>query len=114
MNTTLVVSEEVARHLHYLSAAFTDDVNKTLRDLLETEYRRRLTRYSLIDRQMSQKYEMSFEEFERQQITKRRGYSWDVESDAIAWDTAVDGIKTMKRLLSELLGQDLGRNNDHH
>ena len=77
-------------------------MNEKLRMLLAAEYRRRLTHYSLTNRQLTQKYKMSFEAFERQQITKQQGYTWDVESDAIAWETAVDGIRTMERQLAEL------------
>ena len=54
------------------------------------------------NRQLSQKYGMDFETFERQEVTKERDYSWEVESDGIAWETAVDGIRTMERQLNEL------------
>jgi len=103
MSTTIVVSDEIARHLNSLSLGTASDIGEKLRALLEAEYRRRLTRYSLTDRQLRQKYGMSFEEFERQQITKQQGYTWDVESDAIAWETAIDGIRTTQRQLRELL-----------
>ena len=49
---------------------------------------------------------MSFDQFERQQITLDKGFTWEVESDAIAWETAVDGIRTVQRQLSELLNGD--------
>jgi hypothetical protein len=45
---------------------------------------------------------MSFEGFERQRITEQRGYSSEVESDAIAWETAVDGLRTVQKQLSLL------------
>ena len=51
---------------------------------------------------------MDFEAFERQGVTKERDYSWEVESDAIAWETAVDGIRTMERQLNELHGNTGG------
>jgi hypothetical protein len=47
---------------------------------------------------------MSFEEFERQRVTEQRGYTWEVESDAIAWETAVDGLRTVQKQLSDLRG----------
>lgn len=47
---------------------------------------------------------MSFEMFEQKQITQTLNYSWEVESDAMAWETAVDGIATLKNRLSELTG----------
>ena len=47
---------------------------------------------------------MSFDQFERQRITKQRGYTWEVESDAMAWETAVDGVRTVQQQLSGLRG----------
>jgi hypothetical protein len=105
MSTTLIVSDEIAQHLNHLVLGQTDDANEKLRLLLEAEYRRRLTYYRLTDQRLREKYQMAFEEFERQQITKQQDYSWDVESDAMAWETAIDGIRTMQRKLSELVGQ---------
>ena len=103
MNVTITLSEDVAGHLHNLPIGQTDDIDEKLRMLLIAEYRRRLTRYRLVERQMSQKYNMSFEAFEERQITKQHDYSWAVESDAITWETAVDGMRTTKRQLAELI-----------
>ncbi len=99
---TLEVSEQIARHLTNLPSP-TDDLDEKLEALLEAEYRRRLARYSLTDRLMRQKYDLSFEEFERKKITEQRGYSWEVESDAVEWDLAISGIRTVQRQLAELL-----------
>jgi hypothetical protein len=103
LDTTIVVSKETAQHLESLPLGF-DDLNAKLRALLEAEYRRRLSRYSLTNRVLRRKYGMTYQEFEAHNLVKERGYSWEVESDAIAWETAVDGIKTMQRKLEELLG----------
>ncbi len=102
MNTTITVSEQVAHHLNNLAVDNADDADSKLKGLLEAEYRRRLARYTLTDQQLSNKYSMDFASFEQNQITKRRNYSWEVESDAIAWETAVDGIATVERQIAEL------------
>ncbi len=102
LNATIVVSKETARHLESLPLG-PADLDGKLRALLEAEYRRRLSRYSLTDRVLRQKYGMTYEEFEARNLVKERGYSWEVESDAIAWETAVDGMRTMRRKLEELL-----------
>ena len=102
MSVTITVSDEVAQHLESLSFSQSGDINEKLRLLLAAEYRRRLTRYSLTDRQFTQKYQMSFEAFDRQQLTQQHGYTWEVESDAIEWETAVDGMRTMQRQLAAL------------
>jgi hypothetical protein len=106
MRMTITISNEVAQHLNSLSLGEITDVNDKLRSLLESEYRRRLAHYSLTDRQFTQKYNMDFETFERQQLTKQHGYNWEIESDAIAWETAVDGIRTIRRQLAELINNN--------
>jgi len=105
LGTTIVVSKETAQHLESLPLGL-GDLNSKLRALLEAEYRRRLSRYSLTDRVLRQKYRMTYEEFESRNLVKERGYSWEAESDAIAWETAMDGIKTMQCKLEELLGSE--------
>ncbi len=102
MSTTITISNKVAHHLDALSFGRPNNANQKLRLLLEAEYRRRLARYNLNNRQFSRKYNMTFEEFERQQITKQQGYSWEVESDAMEWEQAVDGIRTVQRQLAGL------------
>jgi len=104
MSRTITISEDIVRHLDSLPPSGAD-VEAKLRALLEAEYERRLMRYSMTDQQFQKKYGMTFEEFERQRIVRERGYSWEVESDAIEWDLAVSGIRTMRRKLMELRGK---------
>ena len=104
MSVATTLSDNVVQHLSGLSFGKVDSINDKLTLLLEAEYRRRLARYNLTDRQLGQKYQMSFEEFERQHITEQRGYTWEVESDAMAWETAVDGVRTVQQQLSDLRG----------
>ncbi|MCI0711129.1 MAG: hypothetical protein L0154_13310 [Chloroflexi bacterium] len=105
MSVTIAVSDDVAQHLETLRLGDADDVDKKLVRLLEAEYRRQLARYNLTNRQFQQKYNMSFDEFEQHKVTRPRAYSWEVESDAIVWETAMDGIQTMQRKLNELLNE---------
>jgi hypothetical protein len=104
MSVVTTLSDTVVQHLRDLSFGEANSINDKLTLLLEAEYRRRLARYSLTDQQLAQKYQMSFEDFERQRITEQRGYTWEVESDAMAWETAVDGLRTVQRQLSDLCG----------
>ena len=104
MSVVTALSDTVVQHLSDLSFGEASSINDKLTLLLEAEYRRRLTRYSLTNQQLAQKYRMSFEDFERQRITEQRGYTWEVESDAMAWETAVDGLRTVQRQLSDLCG----------
>ena len=102
MGMRLVVSERTAEHLESLPSD-EPDVDGKLRMLLAAEYRRRLARYSLTNRRLRKKYGMSFEEFEQRNVVQEHNFEWDVESDAIEWDLATSGIKTMHRRLAELL-----------
>lgn len=98
---TVQISEQIARHLTNLPSP-TDSLDAKLTALLESEYRRRLALYYLTDRLMRQKYGMTFDEFERRQMTKQQGYTWEVEADAIEWDLAISGIRTLERRIAEL------------
>jgi len=70
--------------------------------LIEAEYLRRLRQYRRVDYLLTQKYEMTFEEFIAQRVAQQEGYTWDVETDAMDWETAVGGMKTMKSKIQEL------------
>jgi hypothetical protein len=72
--------------------------------LAEGELRRRLARYQLADRLFRQKYGMSLEEFEADEMVKQLNYSFEVESDHQDWDLAIDGIRSVERQLAELRG----------
>ncbi len=102
MSVHITVSDKIADHLRTLSFPDEMDMDHKLLSLLDTEYRRRLARYHLTDRQLSQKYGIDFGTFEAEKVTEQKGYTWEVESDAIAWETAIDGIRTVERRLREL------------
>jgi hypothetical protein len=106
VSQSVAISETLIEHLQGVLLGSASSISDKVFLLLEAEYRRRLTRYGLTDRQLQQKYGMTFEEFESRRMTEQLDFSWEVESDAIAWDTAVDGMRTVERQLRELL--DLG------
>ena len=78
------------------------DLDSKVRHLLRTEYLHRLGQYRRADRLLAQKYGMSFDEFLTNQVAREKGYTWDVESDAMGWETAISGMKTIERRLVEL------------
>ena len=45
---------------------------------------------------------MTFEEFVERRVVKQKGYTWDVEQDAMDWETAIGGMETIKRRLEQL------------
>ena len=98
------VSEKIIKHFKYLGL-YGIRTEEKIREVLESEYRRRLTRYDHVDRLFQKKYGMTFEEFERAEVVKQKGFSWEVESDSDEWEMAVDGLESMKRGLTELLAE---------
>jgi len=70
--------------------------------MVENELKRRLARYELTDHLFRKQYGVTFDEFERNEMVKNRGYSFEVESDYHDWDMAIDGIKTLHRDLEEI------------
>ena len=71
-------------------------------NLLRQEYLRHLGQYRRLDLLMQQKYGISFDEFVSHRVVRENEYSWNVESDAMEWETAISGIKTMERKLEAM------------
>jgi hypothetical protein len=63
-----------------------------------------LTRYELVDRQLTRKYGLNFDDFRKNGIVEQKGYSFEVESDFWDWEQAMDGIATVQELLTSLKG----------
>jgi hypothetical protein len=80
----------------------TQDVDGKVRYLLEAEYMRRLGRYHRTNSLLSEKYGMTFEEFTAQRVVKQRGYTWEVEKDAMDWEVALGEIEGARQALLEL------------
>lgn len=88
---------EIARQLVPATNA---DVS--VRRILESEIRRRMNRYELMDRRLHCKYKMRFKEFHDQRVVEEQGYSFEVESDYCDWEMAVTGLAALKEQLARL------------
>lgn len=97
----LKVDNKVKEHLLFINPG-EEDLNRTILELLEHEYRRRLSHYENMDMAFRKKYKLTFKEFEEKNIVKEKEFSWDVESDGMDWEQAMDGIRTMRKKLEEL------------
>lgn len=73
-----------------------------LKDAILSEYKRKLTLYKMTDEKFRKKYGMSFEEFDKKNIVKEKEFSWEVESDAIEWEHAIEGIRYISSKLKEI------------
>jgi len=69
---------------------------------LKNDYRRKLITYKFVDEKFRKKYKMDFQTFEKQNIVKKKKFSWPVESDAMEWEHAIEGIKTYEQKLKGL------------
>ena len=99
----IAVPERLLETIHRLEA--TDEpVEDKLSRVLESEIRRRLAQYEMTNRLFQKKYRMSLEEFEKRDMVRQLGYSFEAESDHQDWDMAVDGIKTPRQELARLKG----------
>lgn len=79
-----------------------NSLDEKIQHLLREEYLRRLIQYRRMVSLLAQKYGMSFENFINEKIIERDNFSWHVETDAMDWEMAVSGIKTMERKLAFL------------
>jgi len=83
-----------------------DSLDAKLEHLVENELRRRLARYELVDRQLTRKYGLSFNDFRMNKVVEQKGYSFEAESDFWDWELALDGIATVQEMLSSLKGSN--------
>jgi hypothetical protein len=78
------------------------DIDYKVRKILREDIKRKLAEFQLIDNRFQKKYGMTLDEFEKRNIIKEKGFSFEVESDYHEWDSAVDAIKTLKAKIKDL------------
>jgi hypothetical protein len=98
----LAVADGIVKLINHLEPE--GSLDSKLERLLESELRRRLARYELVDKQLARKYGRSFDAFRDDQVIEQMGYSFEVESDFWDWEMAKDGIATVHDMLNELKG----------
>ncbi len=78
------------------------DVDSKVRKILIEDLKRKLTEFQLIDYRFQKKYGMTLHEFEKKNVIKEKGFSFEAESDYHEWDSALDAIKTLRAYLEDL------------
>jgi hypothetical protein len=78
------------------------DIDYKVRKILREDIKRKLAEFQLIDNRFQKKCGMNLDEFEKRNIIKEKGFSFEVESDYHEWDSAVDAIKTLKAKIKDL------------
>ena len=79
---------------------------KEIKEAVLSEYERRLVLYRLTDEQFKKKYGMNFTEFEKKNLVKEKGFSWEVEKDAMEWEHAVEGIVSLQEKINKIKKTD--------
>lgn len=75
---------------------------KEIKEAVLSEYERRLVLYRLTVEQFKKKYGMNFTEFEKKNLVKEKGFSWEVEKDAMEWEHAVEGIESIQEKINKI------------
>jgi hypothetical protein len=71
---------------------------------MESELQKRLVQYELVGERLFRKYGMSFDDFKRNRVVEKEGYSFQAESDFWDWEMALDAIETVQEMLNGLKG----------
>jgi hypothetical protein len=73
-----------------------------IKEALLNEFKRRLIRYKMVNESLKKKYGMTFTDFEFLKIVEKHNFSWEVESDAMEWEHALEGIEHAIKRLKEI------------
>ena len=71
--------------------------------IVKKSYDEAAAEYEMINRRLHQKYQMSLEEFEQNNMLEKLNYSFEAESDYHDWDMAADGIASLHCERSETI-----------
>ncbi len=78
------------------------DLDYKVRKILIEDFKRKLVEFQLVDNRFQKKYGMTLDEFEKRNIIKEKGFSFEVESDYHEWDSALDAINALKAKIEDL------------
>lgn len=73
-----------------------------VKDAVISEYEKRLLFNMFKDEQFKKKYGMNFENFEKENIVKKRDFTWEIEQDAMEWEHAVESIRHLKEKILKI------------
>ena len=70
--------------------------------ILREDLKRKLAEFQIIDNRFQKKYGMTLDEFEKRNIVKEKGFSFEAESDYHEWDSAMDAVETLRAKIKDL------------
>jgi predicted hydrolase (HD superfamily) len=77
-----------------------DTPEESLKEILKNEIQRSLKKHMLMIKHFERKYNMDFETFEQNRVTKDSPY--ELERDYFEWDMAITLIEDLKEELTQL------------
>ena len=78
------------------------DLDYKVRKILIEDFKRKLVEFQLVDNRFQKKYGVTLDEFEKRNIIKEKGFSFEVESNYHEWDSALDAINALKAKIEDL------------
>ena len=78
------------------------DIDYKVRKILREDIKRKLAEFQIIDNRFQKKYGVTLDEFEKRNIVKEKGFSFEAESDYHEWDSAKDAIETLGAKIKDL------------
>jgi hypothetical protein len=75
---------------------------KEIKEAVLGEYEKKIVLYKFTDEQLKKKYKMSFKEFDEKNVVRGKGFSWDVEQDAMNWEHAIEGIRHLGKKIRKI------------
>ena len=78
------------------------DIDYKVRKILREDIKRKLAEFQIIDNRFQKKYGVTLDEFEKRNIVKEKGFSFEAESDYHEWDSAMDAIETLGAKIKDL------------
>ena len=78
------------------------DLDYKVRKILIEDFKRKLVEFQLVDNRFQKKYGVTLDEFEKRNIIKEKGFSFEVESDYHEWDSSLDAINALKAKIEDL------------
>lgn len=75
---------------------------KEIKEAVLGEYEKKIVLYKFTDEQLKKKYKMNFKEFDEKNVVREKGFSWNVEQDAMNWEHAVEGIRHLEKKIRKI------------
>ncbi len=98
MSEAININENIKNIL--MKHSHKDTLEESLNEMLRNEIQRKIKKHMLMIKHFERKYNMDFETFEENRVTKEMPY--EIERDYFEWDMAITLIEDLKEELDQL------------